>query len=64
MALEPPSPGIGPIACDLQRSVNILILQLDAAADDADAAYAMLWMQYAIRVNRVFTAMEITYTGG
>ena len=33
MALEPPSPGIGPIACDLQRSVNILILQLDAAAD-------------------------------
>ena len=64
MALEPPSPGIGPIACDLQRSVNILILQLDAAADDADAAYAMPWMQYTIRVNRVFTAMEITYTGG
>ena len=64
MALEPSSPGIGLIACDLQRSVNILILQLDAAADDADAAYAMLWMQYTIRVNRVFTAMEITYTGG
>ena len=64
MALEPPSPGIGPIACDLQRSVNILILQLHAAADDADAAYAMLWMQYTIRVNRVFTAMEITYPGG
>ena len=64
LALEPLSPGIGPITCDLQRSVNILILQLDAAADDADAAYAMLWMQYTIRVNRVFTAMEITYTGG
>ena len=45
VALEPLSPGIGPITCDLQRSVNILILQLDAAADDADAAYAMLWMQ-------------------
>ena len=42
VALEPLSPGIGPITCDLQRSVNILILQLDAAADDADAAYAML----------------------
>ena len=40
MALEPSSLGIGLIACDLQRSVNILSLQLDAAADDADDAYA------------------------
>ena len=44
MALEPPSPGIGPIACDLQRSVNILILPLDAAADDADDAHAQAIM--------------------
>ena len=67
MALEPPSPGIGPIACDLQRSVNILILQLDAAADDANDAHAhaMDAMHYtSIRVNGVFTAMEITYTRG
>jgi hypothetical protein len=40
VALEPSSPGIGLIACDLQRSVNILILQLDAAADDANDAHA------------------------
>ena len=61
MALEPPSPDIGLIACDLQRSVNILSLQLDAAADDTDDAYAMLWMQCTTRVNGVFTAMVITY---
>ena len=61
MALEPPSPGIGLIACDLQRSVNILSLQLDDAADDTDDAYAMLWMQCTTRVNGVFTAMVITY---
>ena len=36
----PPSSGIGLLACDLQRSVNILSLQLDAAADDTDDAYA------------------------
>ena len=40
VALEPLSPGIGPITCDLQRSVNILILQLDTAADDANDAHA------------------------
>ena len=62
MALEPPSPGIGPIAYDLQRSVNILILQLDAAADDANDvhAYAMPMDASHICVNGVFTAMEIT----
>ena len=39
----PPSSDIGVIACDLQRSVNILILLLDAAADDA-GAHAMLML--------------------
>ena len=34
----PPSPGISLIACDLQRSLNILTLPLDVAADDADDA--------------------------
>ena len=33
----PPSFGIGITACDLQRSVNILNLLLDADADDANA---------------------------
>ena len=37
---RPPSSDIGTIACDLQRSVNILSLLLDAAADDADDANA------------------------
>ena len=46
MALEPLSPGIGPITCDLQRSVNILILQLDAAADEANDAHA--YAMYAV----------------
>ena len=67
MALEPPSPDIGLIACDLQRSVNILSLQLDAAADDADDAYARnlcYGCNNHVRVNGVFTAMEITYPKG
>ena len=66
MALEPPSPGIGPIACDLQRSVNILILQLDAAADEANDAhaYAMDAVASTYTCEWVFTAMEITYTRG
>ena len=41
----PPSSGIGLIACDLQRSVNILILLLDAAADEA---MHMLSIQHAM----------------
>ena len=48
MALEPLSPGIGPITCDLQRSVNILILLLDAAADEA---MHMLSIQHAMPMD-------------
>ena len=36
----PPSSDIGTVTCDLQRSVNILSLLFDAAADDADDANA------------------------
>ena len=64
MALEPSSPGIGLIACDLQRSVNIHILQLDAAADEPMTHMLMLWMHCTIGVNGVFTAMVITYPRG
>ena len=62
MALEPPLLGSGLIACDLQRSVNILSLQLDAAADDANDAHAhaMDAVHIHICVNGVFTAMEIS----
>ena len=44
VVLKPPSPDIGLIAYDLQRSVNILDLQLDAAADDADAHDMLMFL--------------------
>ena len=44
----PLSYGIGVFACDLQRSVNILVLLLDTDADDADEAMHMLSIQHAM----------------